>query len=118
MAKDVLRDLLSPWHLTAGREGRPDVAQIEGAVVVGHVADGHVGIEELHRLTLRGGHLGLEDGEERRVGEGLTFRFEIRLHASAIGGVCDEMFGFRAAERSKEQEQESCDHGWVCSHNE
>ena len=91
MTEDLFRNAFSPRHLGFRLEGSTHITQIKRPVVIGQVADRHVGIEEGQGLLLGWRHLLVKHFEQIAIRQGYLFRLEILLYLSPISGIRDEM---------------------------
>ena len=91
MAEDIFRNALTPRHLGFRLEGSTYITQIKRPVVIGQVADRHVGIEEGQGLLLLRRHLLVKHFKQIAIWQGHLFRLEILLNLSPISGIRDEM---------------------------
>ena len=93
MAEHILRHRASPRKGVAGGKGIAHLLEEESAVVVGQIAVGHVGVEELHGLRLFERQGGVHHREKllgTAFGKGFA-GFEVLLHLRMIVGIGDEM---------------------------
>ena len=88
---NLFRNAFPPRHLGFRLEGSTHITQIKRPVVIGQVADRHVGIEEGQGLLLGWRHLLVKHFEQIAIRQGYLFRLEILLYLSPISGIRDEM---------------------------
>ena len=83
---------LSPRHLNACLQGIIHVVEVVVARIIGNVGQRHVGIQELHGLTLLLGERRIKDLEIIFVVHCLTTFFEIACNSAALVecllGIC------------------------------
>ena len=100
MAEDILRHLLAPSHLLLCLERVTHLFQEVYEVVVGQVAIRHIGVEELHRLTLPDSE-GVHTREEDLAAplSQLSAVQVILVHLSTVVLVANKMFFLATARR-------------------
>ena len=104
--EEQLGHLLTPTHLLACLEGGPHVHQVEVALVVGHIGEGHISIEELECLALSQREVGaVEHIKEGTLRIAVTLLLKVLLHQGTVRGIRNQMFfGTGRTERHNQQE--------------